>query len=729
MNHRLIRSVYVCLAAAIVGAGALPASAADATIKVAFWNIMSGKGVDALPGYSAPFHNTTNCTDPSQPLNAWGVGASQTAIQQALSDPSVVALGLAESWTSVCGSPDHVRQALNWKAASSEQNGVALVARYGFAGAEKWQQLDTSLNTSPADTMWVLRVPVCLDAACSQSMPVYVGHWYGTGTNAQASYDKQAQQTVAFLNATSGGQPHVLVGDLNTWEGTAPVCSQSPNNTSLTYLRGAGYLDAWTMIHGGAEGYTGMADRAGCGIPEGYTWKRIDYAWTPPSYLPIDIQRWAMNPPGDASPSDHYGIVVTLPYPGTPTTTTTTSTTTTTPPPPTTTTTSSTTTTTTTSTTTAMMPGPGANGDIVLYAKRATIVGSAWSPVNDTTAAGGVRISNPDAGAAKLAAPFASPASYFEVPFKAETGRAYRLWIRGKAQNDSWQNDSTFVQFSGSVDASGAPLFRIGTTSATVVSIEEASGMGVSGWGWQDNGYGLNVLGPVVYFNSTDETLRIQVREDGLSIDQIVLSPVQYATTAPGAGKNDTTILSETFTSVTTSSPTTTSTTTTSPATTTTTTSTTSTTSAGVVWTNAVNAVATGSALQKTSGCGQCFDAGAVSTQTVASGTGVSFSVAAAQRLFVGLGHDSSASTSYVIDYAFSFWQSGAFEIRENNVYRTEGTYSASDTFRVAVNGTVVSYYKNGALIYTSTVPVTAPLFADSSMNTIGAAISAAVVK
>src|SRR5207244_12419228 len=161
------------------------------------------KGVDALAGHATPFHNTSNCTDASQPLNAWGVGASQAALQQALSDPSVVALGLAESWASVCGSPEHVRAALNWKSASSEQNGVGLVARYGFAGPEQWQQLDTSLNTSPGDTMWVLRVPVCLDAACSQSMPVYVGHWYGTGANGRTSYDTQAQQTAAFLTATS----------------------------------------------------------------------------------------------------------------------------------------------------------------------------------------------------------------------------------------------------------------------------------------------------------------------------------------------------------------------------------------------------------------------------------------------------------------------------------------------------------------------------------------------
>jgi hypothetical protein len=33
------------------------------------------------------------------------------------------------------------------------------------------------------------------------------------------------------------------------------------------------------------------------------------------------------------------------------------------------------------------------------------------------------------------------------------------------------------------------------------------------------------------------------VREDGLSLDQIVLSAARYAASAPGATKNDTTIL------------------------------------------------------------------------------------------------------------------------------------------------------------------------------------------
>ena len=39
----------------------------------------------------------------------------------------------------------------------------------------------------------------------------------------------------------------------------------------------------------------------------------------------------------------------------------------------------------------------------------------------------------------------------------------------------------------------------------------------------------------------------IQQREDGVSIDQIVLSAEKYLTTRPGAAKNDQTILPYTF--------------------------------------------------------------------------------------------------------------------------------------------------------------------------------------
>ena len=157
------------------------------------------------------------------------------------------------------------------------------------------------------------------------------------------------------------------------------------------------------------------------------------------------------------------------------------------------------------------------------------------------------KMRNPDLGAAEdHDRPRPSPANYFELTFNAEAGVPYRLWIRGRADANYWGNDSTFVQFSGSVDASGAPIWRIGTTSATEMSLEECNGCGVSNWGWQDNGWGAGVLGPVVYFASTGtQRLRIQTREDGLSIDQIVLSPSTYMNAAPGATKNDSTILPE----------------------------------------------------------------------------------------------------------------------------------------------------------------------------------------
>jgi hypothetical protein len=101
------------------------------------------------------------------------------------------------------------------------------------------------------------------------------------------------------------------------------------------------------------------------------------------------------------------------------------------------------------------------------------------------------------------------------------------------------------VQFSDAVDESGAAAWPIGTTLATFVSLEECSGCGVSGWGWQDNAYGSpGALGPVVRFaRSGTHTIRIQVREDGMSIDQVVLSPERYLTVAPGASRNDTTVL------------------------------------------------------------------------------------------------------------------------------------------------------------------------------------------
>ena len=181
---------------------------------------------------------------------------------------------------------------------------------------------------------------------------------------------------------------------------------------------------------------------------------------------------------------------------------------------------------------------------IVLYASQAPVKVGNWSAVGDSTAAGGYRLANTDRGAPKVVTAAASPANYVEMSFYANAGQPYHLWMRGKATGNSPYNDSVHIQFSGSVTSSGSPIYRIGTTSSTEYNLEDCMGCGVSGWGWQDNGWGVGILGPAIYFQSTGvQNIRIQEREDGLSIDQIVLSPSTYLLSAPGALKNDPVIL------------------------------------------------------------------------------------------------------------------------------------------------------------------------------------------
>jgi hypothetical protein len=185
--------------------------------------------------------------------------------------------------------------------------------------------------------------------------------------------------------------------------------------------------------------------------------------------------------------------------------------------------------------------------EIVLHTHTATTSAGLFHIDSDSGAAGGASEHHPDAGAAKVVSPLGAPANYFDMTFNADAGKAYRLWVRAKAEANYYGNDSVYFQFSQSVTSTGTPTYRIGTTSATSFVLEECSGCVLSGWGWNDNGYGAGVLGPVIYFEkSGPQTVRVQGREDGIFVDQIVLSAAKYLTTAPGAPRADATILSRT---------------------------------------------------------------------------------------------------------------------------------------------------------------------------------------
>lgn len=197
----------------------------------------------------------------------------------------------------------------------------------------------------------------------------------------------------------------------------------------------------------------------------------------------------------------------------------------------------------------AIASASSSSGDIVLHSSDVGIVAGAWSKVPSSTAAGGEMLTTADAGWSSTSTPVAAAEHYFEATFDAAAGTTYQLWLRMRGAGDSKWNESVWVQFDRAVTSDGAPLWRIGSSSALLVNLEDCYACGISGWGWQNTAYWLADSGRVRFASSGPQTIRVQVREDGVSIDQIVLSPATWLSSAPGSLKNDTTIVPKPSTS------------------------------------------------------------------------------------------------------------------------------------------------------------------------------------
>jgi hypothetical protein len=186
---------------------------------------------------------------------------------------------------------------------------------------------------------------------------------------------------------------------------------------------------------------------------------------------------------------------------------------------------------------------PSTASDVVMYASDvsdAALHGS-WSKASDTTSPNGVKLVTADAAFASTA--LASPTHSFDVSFNAAAGTPYTLWLRLQALNNSKYNDSVWVQFSDAV-ANGSSVYPIGSSDALLVNLPtDAAATSLSGWGWQNTAYWLAQATTITFATSAVHTLRIQVREDGVQLDQIVLSPSRFATSPPGPVGHDTTIV------------------------------------------------------------------------------------------------------------------------------------------------------------------------------------------
>ena len=271
-----------------------------APFKVATWNIRSGMGIRGFNTTSWS-SDTLNCTDRSKPLNAWGVGLPQQELERIRDDQSIVAFATQEAWN--CGNPTNINSVLGFKTMSGERNGTALAARYGFASGPSYTKI--------TGDDWLVGGVVCLNPACSATIPVFAAHW----SVPEDALGAAAQRTIEILG--SQPVPHVVLGDLNVyrvdaWNPSVPCTGPDVAGRvdAIMNMEAAGYADAWKVTQGG-EGWTGMSTRNGCGVPNGNLFKRIDYVYTK-GLTALSTTRIARAAPGADAPSDHVALIAEL---------------------------------------------------------------------------------------------------------------------------------------------------------------------------------------------------------------------------------------------------------------------------------------------------------------------------------------------------------------------------------------------------------------------------------
>jgi endonuclease/exonuclease/phosphatase family metal-dependent hydrolase len=306
VRHRskLIAIGVAAVALACAGSPNSPSqrSATGTAFKVATWNIRSGMGIRGF-NTTEWSHETTNCTDRSKPINAWAIGLPQAELEHVAADPRIVAMAVQEAWN--CASPAAINAILGFKTASREQEGVALLARYGFSGPLKFERIDSS-------SRWLIGGDVCIDPACARTMPMFATHF---GGNSDDDLPPEANRVLDLLRTAR--RPHLFMGDLNTfrvdqWNPSVPcTAADSGGRTGvINLIEQAGYIDAWKATQRG-EGWTGMASRHGCGVPEGNLYKRIDYVYVLGARV-LSTDRFGRAAPGADSPSDHVGLVAEI---------------------------------------------------------------------------------------------------------------------------------------------------------------------------------------------------------------------------------------------------------------------------------------------------------------------------------------------------------------------------------------------------------------------------------
>jgi hypothetical protein len=135
-------------------------------------------------------------------------------------------------------------------------------------------------------------------------------------------------------------------------------------------------------------------------------------------------------------------------------------------------------------------------------------------------------------------------------------------------------------------------------------------------------------------------------------------------------------------------------------------------------WSNPTGGIqVVGSTLWKSAG-GSAWNANAMSVETVADDGALEF-VVITNHLMIGLDRETTNSSYTDIDYAFHTYADGsgqnlAVYENGNRNYLLNGVVQMGDLLRIERQGSVVRYYQNGQLRYTSSIPSTGPLHVDA---------------
>ena len=190
---------------------------------------------------------------------------------------------------------------------------------------------------------------------------------------------------------------------------------------------------------------------------------------------------------------------------------------------------------------------PPAAPEIVVYASDlpASARHGAWTTASDATSPLSTKLVTPNNGVSNASAPLAAPADYIDVGFSADAGIPYTLWLRLNALNNDKYNDAVWAQFSDAM-VNGSLVYPLNSTSGLLVNLAtDAAAGSLNNWGWANSAYWLSQATTVTFATSGVHPLRIQVREDGVQLDQIVLSPGRYKNSSPGPPTNDSTIVAK----------------------------------------------------------------------------------------------------------------------------------------------------------------------------------------